>query len=58
MIKAILMVYLLMPFLILSAMTPHKEVVGLCMCVAFACGTFSFYFINKHVKDVCDNKDI
>ena len=57
MIKAILMVYVFVPFLVLSVFTQHKEVIGLCMAVAFACGKFAFYFINSYAKQICNNKD-
>lgn len=56
MIKAILMIYILCPFLVWSVMTEHKEIVGLCMCVAFACGMFSFYFISAFAKEICNKE--
>ena len=45
MIKAILMIYLFTPFLILSIMTDTKELIGLSMGVAYGCGMLTHHFI-------------
>lgn len=53
MIKAILMIYVFVALLVVSILTPHKELVGFCMGGSFASGMACFYFISNHSRKIC-----
>jgi len=53
MIKAILMIYVFIPSLILNLFNDSLELRAICSGVAFASGMFCFYFISEHARKIC-----